>query len=90
MFYRTAKAHLSADSADAYQLGQRFSEIVGLTWDRFDVVDRIYHPPFPGHDPDSEPGCHHSRCQNDLTAIGANRVLPQGTSSRTKDDRFSE
>ncbi|HRB82150.1 MAG TPA: site-specific integrase [Nitrospira sp.] len=35
--YRAAKAHLRPVLLTAYQLGQRFSEIVGLTWDRVDV-----------------------------------------------------
>jgi integrase len=35
--YRTAKPHLRPVLLTAYQLGQRFSEIVGLTWDRVDV-----------------------------------------------------
>ncbi len=35
--YRGAKSHLKPVLLTAYQLGQRFSEIVGLTWDRVDV-----------------------------------------------------
>ena len=35
--YSAAKAHLRPVLLTAYQLGQRFSEIVGLTWDRVDV-----------------------------------------------------
>ncbi len=35
--YRTAKPHVRPLLLTAYQLGQRFSEIVGLTWDRVDV-----------------------------------------------------
>lgn len=35
--YRAAKPHLKPVLLTAYQLGQRFSEIVGLTWDRVDV-----------------------------------------------------
>jgi integrase len=35
--YQTAKPHLRPVLLTAYQLGQRFSEIVGLTWDRVDV-----------------------------------------------------
>ena len=35
--YHTAKPHLRPVLLTAYQLGQRFSEIVGLTWDRVDV-----------------------------------------------------
>ncbi len=35
--YQTAKSHLRPVLLTAYQLGQRFSEIVGLTWDRVDV-----------------------------------------------------
>jgi len=35
--YRMAKPHLRPVLLTAYQLGQRFSEIVGLTWDRVDV-----------------------------------------------------
>ena len=35
--YRAAKAHLTPVLLTAYQLGQRFGEIVGLTWDRVDV-----------------------------------------------------
>jgi len=35
--YHTAKPHLRPVLLTAYQLGQRFSEIVGLTWDRVDL-----------------------------------------------------
>ena len=35
--YQTAKPHLRPVLLTAYQLGQRFSEIVGLTWDRVDI-----------------------------------------------------
>ena len=35
--YHAAKPHLRPVLLTAYQLGQRFSEIVGLTWDRVDV-----------------------------------------------------
>jgi integrase len=35
--YQSAKPHLRPVLLTAYQLGQRFSEIVGLTWDRVDV-----------------------------------------------------
>lgn len=35
--YRAAKAHLRRVLLTAYQLGQRFGEIIGLTWDRVDV-----------------------------------------------------
>ena len=35
--YQEAKPHLRPVLLTAYQLGQRFSEIVGLTWDRVDV-----------------------------------------------------
>jgi integrase len=35
--YQIAKPHLRPVLLTAYQLGQRFSEIVGLTWDRVDV-----------------------------------------------------
>lgn len=35
--YTAAKAHLRPVLLTAYQLGQRFSEIVGLTWDRVDL-----------------------------------------------------
>jgi integrase len=35
--YQAAKPHLQPVLLTAYQLGQRFSEIVGLTWDRADV-----------------------------------------------------
>ncbi|MBX3235004.1 MAG: site-specific integrase [Nitrospiraceae bacterium] len=35
--YQAAKPHLRPILLTAYQLGQRFGEIVGLTWDRVDV-----------------------------------------------------
>jgi integrase len=35
--FQAAKLHLQPVLLTAYQLGQRFSEIVGLTWDRVDV-----------------------------------------------------
>jgi integrase len=35
--YQAAKPHLRPVLLTAYQLGQRFSEIVGLTWDRVDI-----------------------------------------------------
>jgi integrase len=35
--YQVAKPHLKPVLVVAYQLGQRFSEIVGLTWDRVDL-----------------------------------------------------
>lgn len=35
--YRAAKPHLRPVMLVAYQLGQRFSEITGLTWDRVDL-----------------------------------------------------
>jgi integrase len=35
--FQAAKLHLRPVLLTAYQLGQRFSEIVGLTWDRVDV-----------------------------------------------------
>ena len=35
--YQAAKPHLRPVLLTAYQLGQRFSEIVGLSWDRVDV-----------------------------------------------------
>jgi len=35
--YQAAKRHLQPVLLTAYQLGQRFSEIVGLTWDRVDI-----------------------------------------------------
>ena len=35
--YRAAKPHLKPVLLTAYELGQRFSEIVGLTWDRVDL-----------------------------------------------------
>lgn len=39
--YQAAKPHLKPVILLAYQLGQRFSEIIGLTWDRVDLRRRF-------------------------------------------------
>lgn len=88
--YRAAKGHLGPVLLTAYQLGQRFSEIVGLTWDRVDVkrgfitLRSLDTKTKTARQVPITPDV-----KMILQRLARYGVLPQGTSSRIKADRFS-